>query len=165
MLINKIDHTQIGLAGEYYVLAQLTQRGLIATLTLSTTKGVDILVTNQELERLYKVEVKTTHRPPHHERLFGDKKFYSWPMGEKHETITDKNLFYCFVFLQDPGILPKFFIMPAKKVARYVKWQHQYWLKTRESKVNETAMRMFRIAIEDPDGYENNWDVFKRKSR
>lgn len=64
MLINKIDHTQIGLAGEYYVLAQLTQRGLIATLTLSTTKGVDILVTNQELDRLYKVEVKTTQRSP-----------------------------------------------------------------------------------------------------
>jgi len=64
MKTDRIDYTQIGLAGEYYVLAQLTQCGLIATLTLSTTKGVDILVTNQELDRLFKVEVKTKRRAP-----------------------------------------------------------------------------------------------------
>jgi hypothetical protein len=52
MKMEEIDHTQIGLAGEYYVLAQLTQRSFVATLTLSTTKRVDILVTNQELDRL-----------------------------------------------------------------------------------------------------------------
>ena len=61
---DRIHPTQIGLAGEYYVLAQLTQRGLIVTLTLSTTKGVDILVLNPGREKLFKVEVKTTHRSP-----------------------------------------------------------------------------------------------------
>ena len=42
----ELEKTQIGLAGEYYVLAQLSARGFIATLTLGNTKGVDILVTN-----------------------------------------------------------------------------------------------------------------------
>ena len=40
-----MDNSQTGLAGEFYTLAQLTQRGYIATLTLGNTKGVDILVT------------------------------------------------------------------------------------------------------------------------
>ena len=44
---SKLNKNQVGLAGEYYVLAQLSARGLIGTLTLGNTKGVDILVTNQ----------------------------------------------------------------------------------------------------------------------
>ena len=52
-----MDNTQIGLTGEFYVLAQLMQHGLVATLTLGNTKGVDILVSDSELNRLYKVEV------------------------------------------------------------------------------------------------------------
>ena len=47
-----LDKTQIGLTGEYYVLAQLSARGFIATLTLGNTKGVDILVTNQDINKL-----------------------------------------------------------------------------------------------------------------
>jgi hypothetical protein len=39
-----MEYAQIGLAGEYYVLAQLAQRGLVGALTLGHTKGVDILV-------------------------------------------------------------------------------------------------------------------------
>jgi hypothetical protein len=49
-----MDNTQIGLAGEFYVLAQLVQHNLVATLTLANTKGVDILVANPELNRLFK---------------------------------------------------------------------------------------------------------------
>ena len=95
-----MDKTLEGLAGEYYVLAQLTHRNLVATLTLSNTKGVDILVTNQDLNKLYKVEVKTTGETPKHESLFGPHKFYMWQMSEKHERIVDKQLFYCFVALK-----------------------------------------------------------------
>lgn len=83
------DHAQISLAGEYYILAQLTQRGFVATLTLSATKGVDILASNTSLNRLYKVEVKTTVKKPGRNSLFGDKPFYVWPMSAKHESIID----------------------------------------------------------------------------
>jgi hypothetical protein len=149
-----------GLSGEYYVLAQLTHRNMVAALTLSNTKSVDILVTNPELNKLYKVEVKTTLKGPYRERLFGNKPFYAWPMNKKHEQIAEKKLFYCFVVLQDTKKLPKFFMVPSKDVAMYVKKQHEHWLSTRKSPVNETAMRKFRISVDDPNGYENNWGVF-----
>ena len=157
-----MDHTQIGLAGEYYVLAQLTQHNLIATLTLSNTKAVDILVANQELNKFYKVEVKTTQKKPGHSKLFGDSKFWAWPMNEKHEERIDENLYYCFVALQGTESLPKFFVVPSVDVATYVRVQHELWLSTRTNKVKETSMRQFRIPIDDPKRYENNWQVFLR---
>ena len=44
-----------GLAGEFYVLAQLNARGYDASLTLGNTKGVDILVMNNDKNIGFKV--------------------------------------------------------------------------------------------------------------
>lgn len=155
-----MKHTEVGLAGEFYVLAQLAHRGMVGTLTLSNTKGIDILVTNPEVNRLSKVEVKTIQKGPWLERLFGDRPQFMWPMSVKHESITDRNLFYIFVYLPEPAKRPRFFIVPSKDVAKYVKWQHKHWLSTRTSAVNPTPMRKFRIPVDDPNGYEDNWRVF-----
>jgi hypothetical protein len=154
-----MDNTQTGLAGEFYVLAQLVQRGLVATFTLANTKGVDILVSNAELNRLFKIEVKTTDRNPHHESLFADEPCYHWPMSEKHERLRDANLFYCFVALLGCAQLPRFFVVPSLYVATYVREQHAYWLRTRQKSVSETTMRRFRIPATDPLGFENNWGI------
>jgi hypothetical protein len=129
-------------------------------MTLSNTKGVDILVSNQSLDRLYKVEVKTTELKPSRERLFSETPAYGWVMGKKHETITDKNLFYCFVALENPNTRPKFFIVPSSHVSDYVYAQHRTWLDSRKKAVDPTTMRKFRIPIDDPKGFEDNWRVF-----
>ena len=144
------------------MLAQLAQRGLVATMTLSHTKSIDIWVTNQTYKTLYKVEVKTTQNKPASEKVFGSQKNYFWIMGEKHEKITDPRLFYAFVYLIGPADLPKFFIVPSRVVARYVGWQHQKWLKSRMKKGKSTTMRKFRIPVDDAQHYENNWKVFSR---
>jgi hypothetical protein len=154
-----MDNTQIGLAGEFYVLAQLVQRGLVASLTLANTKGVDILVSNARLNQLFKIEVKTTDRGPRHESLFSNEPCYGWPMSAKHEHVVDANLFYCFVALRGVEHLPRFFIVPSGYVATYVREQHAYWLRTRQRAVADTAMRRFRIQTSDPLGFENNWAV------
>jgi hypothetical protein len=158
----ELDKNQIGLAGEYYVLAQLTAQGLIATLTLGHTKGIDIIVTNQDINQLFKVEVKTTINPPRREKLFHkNNQSYHWPMSEKHETLKDNKLIYCFVYIENVTELPKFFLVPSKEVARYVKWEHNHWLKSRKNEVQSTTMRNFRIEVNDPKGYCNNWEIFK----
>ena len=154
-----MDNTQIGLAGEFYVLAQLVQRGLVASLTLANTKGVGILVSYARLNQLFKIEVKTTDRGPRHESLFSNEPCYGWPMSAKHEHVVDANLFYCFVVLRGVEHLPRFFIVPSGYVAVYVREQHAYWLRTRQRAVAETAMRRFRIKTSDPLGFESNWAV------
>jgi len=156
-----MDKSQIGLAGEFYTLAQLTHRGYVATLTLGNTKGVDILVTNQEINRLYKVEVKTTSKRLRHERLFGDSLFYIWAMSAKHEQVRDENLVYCFVALGDADQKPEFFLVSSEDVADYVKKQHRHWLDTRQRPVKDTTMRNFRIEENDPQGYRDDWSVFE----
>ena len=152
------------MAGEYYVLAQLAQRGLVGALTLGHTKGIDILVSDSRYKTLFRVEVKTTIKKPLHEKLFGKTAFYTWTMSQKHETIKDDRLYYCFVNMGNSDELPKFFIVPSKKVAAYVRNQHNRWLKSRKSKVQDTTMRRFRIAVDDPDGYFMNWKVFGKAS-
>lgn len=159
-----MDKNQIGLAGEFYVLAQLAQRGLIGTLTLGHTKGIDILVSDSRFRHLFRVEVKTTRVMPGHAKLFGEGLFYSWPMSRKHESIKDERLFYCFVHLGRVDQLPRFFIVPSKDVASYVKRQHRKWMAYRGSDDEITPMRRFRIPMDDPKRYLNNWMVFKKSS-
>ena len=157
-----MDKTQIGMAGEYYVLAQLAQRGIVGALTMGHTKGIDILVSDSKYKTLYRIEVKTTSKPPSRESLFGKSKNYAWAMGEKHETIRDDRLFYCFVYLGDIDELPKFFIVPSKKVAAYVRKEHRRWRESRTHKVAQTTLRRSRIPVQDPEGYLMNWNVFKK---
>ena len=158
-----MEKNLIGLAGEFYTLAKLTHHGLVASLTLGNTKGVDILVSNPEFDQLYRVEVKTTNKEPRYMRLFGDEKFYIWPMSSKHETIAGKFLIYCFIYLSNPEQNPKFFLVPSNDVAEYVRWEHQFWRTSRNNSVQVTSMRNFRIEVSDPKGYEENWSLFKSR--
>jgi hypothetical protein len=154
-----MDSTNIGLAGEFYVLAQLAQRGFIASFTLANTKAVDILVFNENLDLLFKLEVKTTNESPRRDMLFSEEPVYSWRMSAKHERIADPRLFFCFVALQGPSTLPLFFIVPSAYVADYVREQHLYWLRTRTRTVKDTPMRHFRIRTDDPLGFKANWSL------
>jgi len=154
-----MNNTQTGLAGEFYTLAQLCARGFIATLTLGNTKGVDILVTNQEINKLFKVEVKTSTIKESYSRIFEDGITYDWMMNKKHETMIQDNLIFCFVHLADNDHLPKFYLVPSKDVAKQVRQSHQFWLKRRN--VKDTSIRTFRIHLDNRNGYENNWNVFE----
>lgn len=89
-------------------------------------------------------------------------------MSEKHELINDKNLYYCFVNIENKTNLFRFFIVPSKIVAKYVEVQHKFWLDNHPKlKNNVNSMRQFRIGLADNNyqistplasKYENNWD-------
>ena len=49
-----------GVSGEYYVAAELSRRGYIASITLRNTKGIDVLVSNQEVTKQVGIQVKTS---------------------------------------------------------------------------------------------------------
>ena len=156
-----MNKTLIGLAGEYHVLAQLAERSLVGALTLGHTKGIDILATNPNTGTVRKVEVKCTCDQPAGAKLFGREPLYSWTMSSKHESIRSKDLVYCFVALHKPGMIPTFYLVPSRDVAKYVTWEHQHWLKSRKRPSGrDNAMRRFRIEISDPKQYANNWKLF-----
>lgn len=51
-----------GVSGEYFVAAELSRRGYIASITLRNTKGVDILCSSADITRQFGVQVTIEQR-------------------------------------------------------------------------------------------------------
>jgi hypothetical protein len=118
---------------------------------------------------MYQLEVKTTlgkgRSGPWDSKMFGHT-VCEWMLNEKHERIASPSLFYCFVRLSEGSKESKFFIVPSKIVASYVKKSHALWLRSKKSHKN-TSMRTFRIGLKGhpyklrppfAEEYEDNWD-------
>lgn len=173
---SKINKNSVSLAGEFAVLSQLALRGYDANMTLGNTKGVDILVSDSNADKLYKLEVKTSHQSTRNRSSFSKvhgRVASGWIMNKKHEDFISPNLFYCFVNIGKDSNEFKFYIIPSKIVAQYVRDQHSLWLNEKKKegkKVVDSDIRIFRIglksekyAIKTPleDKYENNWSFRK----
>jgi hypothetical protein len=169
MFMSGMNSNSVSIAGEFAVLTQLTLNGYDANMTLGQTKSIDILAAHQHSGRMLKIEVKTTmkeERPsPGNIKSFGQYEF-TWMMGEKHERLVDADLFYWFVYIAEDRKNFRFFIVPSKVVAQYVRVQHQVWLDEKESRSRENTMRTFRIGIRGrsyplptplAEDYEDNW--------
>src|SRR5436309_5768459 len=100
----KLPKTLCGIAGEYFVAAELTRHGYIASLTLRNTRGVDILASNADAAKSVSIQVKTNQRAAR-----------EWMMTQKAEEGLAENLFFVFVTLPDVGS-PTYHIVPRKVV-------------------------------------------------
>lgn len=168
----KINNNSVSLAGEFAVLSQLALRGFDAIMTLGHTKGVDILVSEPRKNKMYQIEVKTNFKnsrnKPSLSRIHG-KTVSGWIMNKKHESTISPTLFYCFVNISKDTNNFKFFLIPSRVVAKYVKEQHALWLREKRKerkKVKDSDMRVFRIGLKGEKysiitpaagDYENNW--------
>ncbi len=145
---DKLSSVLSGVAGEYFVAAELTTRGYIASITLRNTKGVDIVCSNSDASKSVAIQVKTNRRSAR-----------DWMLNQKSEDYYADNLFYVFVNLNDSQKSPDYFIVPSKDVATYAKDTHQEWLNTpgrSGQSHNETTMRKFS---DKDERYLNRWDL------
>lgn len=167
----RTNKNNVALAGEFAVLSRLALYNYDANMTLGRTKGVDILVSNPRNHKMYRLEVKTKLRRHDNEQnnstIFG-RYFAGWMMHKKHETNTDRLLFYCFVIILEKTHQTRFFVVPSKVVARYVKNQHLIFernkKKSEKGELNE--IRTMRIGFDGETyplstptikQYEDNW--------
>jgi hypothetical protein len=138
-----------GVAGEYFVAAELSRRGYIASITLRNTRGIDILVSNENASKQVGIQVKTNQN---------DKPV--WLLNEKAENYFAENLFYVFVRLKSRNDeRPDFYVVSSAIVAEYTKRTNHEWLVTPGKKGqqrNNSSMRTFR----DLDGvYKDKWEI------
>lgn len=164
-----ISKNQIALAGEFAVLSQLALRGFDANMTLGNTKSVDILLSHPETKTMNKLEVKTHFdNNSYRSKDFGFIESH-WRMADKHESIIDPTLFYCFVSIAESTHSFDFYIIPSVRVAKFIKESHQYWLRG-DSKRNDSPMRSFMLGkngesykIDMPlaEDYKGRWDLLK----
>ena len=57
----KLESTQVGVAGEYFVAAELSLRGFIASITLRNTRGIDIIASTKDGAKSVNIQVKTNN--------------------------------------------------------------------------------------------------------
>ena len=142
----------VGIAGEYFVMAELTRRGYVASLTSKNTKAIDLLVSDKAGNRVAAIQVKTCDNP----------KQVKWKMSNSAEECVSKNLYYVFVNMNG-GNEPSYYIVPGEYVAYRLKEDYERWLNTpgkRGQQHNETTMRTFAFMNEDEaEQYRDAWFI------
>lgn len=144
----------IGVAGEYFVAAELSQLGIVATLTLKNTPSIDILATNLENGKFVNIQVKT---------MSIDNKT-GWRLSVKDEEISNiKNHFYVMVNLQGNGEHPEYYIIPQQKLAEQLYKDHREYLAGGKNR-KDTTMRIFDPYKREKskmfgEKYKNNWEI------
>jgi hypothetical protein len=110
--MDKISGISAGVSGEYFVAAELSRRGYISSVTLKNTKGIDILVSNENGSKLIGIQVKTNQ---------GSRK--AWVLSGKAENVSDDLLIYVLVNLNGLGA-PDYYIVNSRTVADEIKKGH-----------------------------------------
>ena len=156
MAISLADDTdktgRIGIAGEYFVVAELTRRGYVASLTSKNTKAVDILASDKNGRQQVAIQVKTCNNA----------KQCKWKMSDAAEMVDAANLYYVFVNMNGGGE-PSYYIVPSKYVAYRIREDYLTWLNTpgkKGQKRNETTMRTFSLIDEEERNYyQDAWHL------
>src|SRR5690348_15087015 len=138
----------IGVAGEYYVAAELSARGYIASITLRNTRGVDILCSNADASRSVGIQVKTNRKSNR-----------AWILNKKAEDYFADNLYYVLVTLNNRQRHPDFIAVPSKTVARFVKEGHAAWLQTTSRSGQPHVDTPIRQFTDPQEEYLGRWDL------
>lgn len=147
----KLNKQLVGIAGEYFVAAELSRRGYLAAITLRNSDGVDILTSDLEGNKKYAIQVKTTQ----------NKK--KWVLSHKVEQEVNKDKYFVFVSIPwDITEPPEYMIIKGSDLGEYISNGHRQWLITpgkNGKQRNETNLREFNPKYIDA-GKILNWNSF-----
>ena len=108
-----------GIAGEFFVAAELTRRGYIVSITPHSTEDVDILAVHADTKQALTVQVKTSQGARN-----------EWVLGVRAERAAADNHYFVFVSLKGLTDSPAYPIVPSSEVARYCRESHETWMAT-----------------------------------
>ncbi|KJD33295.1 hypothetical protein PK35_05405 [Tamlana nanhaiensis] len=131
----KLNKQLSGIAGEYYVAAELSRRGYLAAITLRNSDGVDILVSNLDGDKLISIQVKSTQNKR------------KWILSKKTETEYSEKKYFVFVNIPaDINMPPEYIIVHSKVLANHIYIGHRTWLSEpgrNGKKRNDSNVRQF----------------------
>lgn len=148
--LDNLASTLVGVSGEYFVAAELSRQGYLASLTLRNTRGVDVLAASPDASRSVAIQVKTNRSEKKH-----------WILHEKAEKFHAKNLFYVFVNLKGPDERPAYHVVPSKIVARYVEVSHRSWRRKMRRDGKPHRDSTMRIFSDEANEYLDKWKSLK----
>ena len=139
-----------GTAGEYFVAAELSKRGIINALLPENFSDDDIMVARKDGKDNGSIQVKACHPD----------RGNSFPLYDKHEEWekAESNQYVVFVLLGSPknNEPPRFWIATKKEVGKACKEHPCHGTENSERRFSIQG----KIAIKTE--WENNWNVFKK---
>jgi hypothetical protein len=153
--MKRISSTLSGVAGEYFVAAELSRRGFVASLTLRNTRGIDVLASNADATKSVGIQVKTAQVALKKDQRYGGA---HWMLNVKAETDRGSHLFYVFVVLPEQGE-PSYHVVPSADVAQSVYDSHRLWEKTPGRKGPHSLTNPMRIFTDPKGKYKDRWDL------
>ncbi|MBI4644115.1 MAG: hypothetical protein HY790_10625 [Deltaproteobacteria bacterium] len=146
----------IGSAGEFYVMAELLKRGVIAGLLPRNTRSFDILATKNNCNVRIRVKTKSQE--------YSD---WQWVIKKDNSIFRDLSDDGDFIVLVDLSMDTKdikFYIMPTKQVDEMLRNDHNEWLNTpgkngrpHDPKNKKRHLSQIKHAKE-LSTFLNNWD-------
>jgi hypothetical protein len=136
-----------GIAGEYFVAAELSRRSYVASLTLRNTKGIDILASNADATKSVGIQVKTNQGKGKH-----------WVLNKKVEDESASNLVFVFVRLNNLEA-PEYYVVPRKAAARFAKEFHAKWLGGTRRDGNPRKDVDMRKFADEKGKFKDRWDL------
>jgi hypothetical protein len=137
-----------GVAGEYFVAAELSRRGLIASITLRNTRGIDMVVTNASATRTVTIQCKTSRN-----------RAKKWILNQKSEDFFSDGHFYVFVNLPSELERPSYHIVPSKVVGDFVRKNHRDWLSGTSKGGKARKDSKIRNFLDKENQYLERWDL------
>lgn len=95
-----------GMLGVFLTAAELTQKGLIVSLTSRNARGADLLATDQSYKKAWSIQVKTNGKPANF-----------WLLNKNYQEVASDSHVYVFVNLKGEE-RPEYFVVPSAIVAR-----------------------------------------------
>ena len=132
----RADGQKTGLAGEFFVAAELLKRGLQTSLTLGNAKSIDLFAVNDKGTQ-FTIQVKALRSV----------NYFLIDI----ERVQDA-CYYVFVVLNRPGVPPDYYVVPGSDLRsdpqKFGKWFADY-------------KKMPGIHPKDLAGYHDGWQVFE----
>jgi hypothetical protein len=127
-----------GMLGTYLAAAELTQKGLIVSITSRNARGADLLVANQEYKRNWSIQVKTNSKPAGF-----------WLLSKDYRELSSPTHIYLFVNLRGET-KPDYYVVPSRVVKR---------LGT-TTPVRSGGSVWHDFSRRDAEPYKDKWSVF-----
>ena len=125
-----------GMIGVYLTAAELSKRGFIVSPTSRGAEGADLLVTDQECQHVYTVQVKT------------DRGGTFWLLGKNEVKISRTHIYVFVRYAQlKRGEVIKYYVVPSKKVSEF--------------KYSDDNFSSSSISRKNIEKYEDAWDRFR----
>jgi len=126
-----------GMLGTYLAAAELTNKGLIVSITSRNAKGADLLATDQSYKKAWSIQVKTNRKAAGF-----------WLLGAGYEVAASPTHIYVFINLRGDN-RPDYYIVPSDQVAKL----------GRRSKAS-TGTDWYSFYREDGEKYQERWSIF-----